>query len=65
MNVQEITTLITTVGFPIVCCGAMFWNMIQTNKQHKEEMDKMSDAINNNTIALQKLVDSLGVERDA
>ena len=65
MNVQEITTLITTVGFPIVCCGAMFWNMIQVNRQHKEEMDKMSDAINNNTIALQKLVDSLGVERDA
>lgn len=65
MSVQEITTLITTVGFPIVCCGAMFWNMIQTNRQHKEEMDKMSDAINNNTIALQKLVDSLGVERDA
>lgn len=25
-NVNEITQLINSVGFPIVCCGVLFWN---------------------------------------
>lgn len=25
-NVSEITQLINYVGFPIVCCGVLFWN---------------------------------------
>ena len=25
-NVTEITQLINSVGFPIVCCGVLFWN---------------------------------------
>lgn len=25
-NVSEITQLINSVGFPIVCCGVLFWN---------------------------------------
>ena len=25
-NVSEITQLINSVGFPIVCCAVLFWN---------------------------------------
>ena len=25
-NVSEITQLVNSVGFPIVCCGVLFWN---------------------------------------
>lgn len=57
MNPNDITTLIGTVGFPIVAYGAMFWYMVKQNQSHKEEMDKMAQALNNNTIALQKLTD--------
>jgi hypothetical protein len=37
-GVQEITQVISSVGFPIVACGALFW-MINTT------MAKLTDAI--------------------
>ena len=60
MDVQAIITAISTVGFPIVMCGALFWYMINQRDAHKEEINKMTDALNNNTLAIQKLLDKLG-----
>ena len=54
-----ILTAISTVGFPIVVAGAMFWKMNKQDDDHKEEMQKVTEAINNNTIALQKLIDKI------
>lgn len=59
MTVNDIATLISTVGFPICMCGAMFWYMIKQNEQHKEETDSMKSAINALEIAITKLTDSL------
>ena len=56
---QMIITAISTVGFPIVMCGALFWKMDKQDKEHKEEMNKSTEAINNNTIVLQKLMQML------
>lgn len=56
---QMVITAISTVGFPIVMCGALFWKMDKQDKEHKEEMDKTTEAINNNTIVLQKLMQML------
>ncbi len=50
---------ISTVGFPIVVAGAMFWKMNKQDEDHKQEMNKITEAINNNTIALTKLLDKL------
>lgn len=52
----DIVSLIGSLGFPIVACGAMFWKMNDQDKKHKEEMDKMSEAINNNTKALEAIL---------
>ena len=60
MEFQEILTAVSTVGFPIVMCGGLFWYMINQRESHKEEMSKMTEAINNNTIVLQKLLDKMG-----
>lgn len=60
MDFQQILTAISTVGFPIVMCGALFWYMIQQRNSHKSEIDEMTKAINNNTLVLQKLLDKLG-----
>lgn len=62
MDVNSLIQLISSLGFPIVCCGALFWKMVKTDEQHKEEMDKVTEALNNNTIALTKLSDKLGGE---
>lgn len=60
MDVNSVIQLVSSLGFPIVCCGALFWKMVKTDEQHKEEMDKVTEALNNNTIALTKLSDKLG-----
>lgn len=59
MEFTDILTLIGSYCFPIVMCIAFFWKLDKDSKQHKEEMDKMSEAINNNTLTMQKLVDRL------
>lgn len=54
-----ILTAISTVGFPVVVSCALFWKMNKQDEDHKQEMTKVTEAINNNTIALTKLIDKL------
>lgn len=65
--------LVSSLGFPIVACIAMGWYVkYQTDNyrnevkdmqsQHKEEITKVTEALNNNTLALQKLCDKLEKE---
>lgn len=59
-TVQAIVQVVQSVGFPIVCCGALFWYMIKQRDAHKDEMDKMTTAINNNTQVLTQIITMLG-----
>ena len=59
-NVNVITQAISTLGFPIAMCAALFWYMIQQRKQHEEESEKWQQALNNNTAILKKLYEKLG-----
>lgn len=56
MEIDAISGLIGTLGFPIACVVAMFimWN--KERDDHKNEMSRMTDAVNNNTTALEKLM---------
>lgn len=62
MDVNLLIQLVGSLGFPIVACGALFWRMIKSDEQHKEEMSKISEALNNNTNALVKLTERLDRE---
>lgn len=78
MSFSEVLQAITTIGFPIVACIgiAIFFNKINENYRmdikeinalHHDEMKNMTEAVNNNTLALQKLTDSFqkgGDDRD-
>ena len=59
MEFNDIITAICTVGFPIVAYGALFWYVLKKDTEHKTEVEKMTEAINNNTIALTKLIERL------
>lgn len=59
MDVNVIITLISSVGFPIVACIGCGWYINKKDTQHKEEVDKFAEALNNNTLVIQKLVDKL------
>ncbi len=62
MDVNTIMQIIGSLGFPIVACAALFWQNTKTNEQHKEEMDKMREALDNNTQALIRLAAKIGEE---
>lgn len=70
---NDVVQLISTLGFPIaMCVGACFFIKYQfdtSNKQmedirkdHKEEIKQLQTALDNNTIALTKLLDRLDKE---
>lgn len=65
---DQIFAAIGQYAFPIVACVMMGWYVKYTqdnyrkdiqelSKNHKEEIDKVTSALNNNTLALQKLTD--------
>ena len=62
MDTSTIVQLISSLGFPIACRIAMFWQNNKLNESHKEEVSKLNEAINNNTIALNHIIDKLGGE---
>lgn len=64
MDVGSITQIISTVGFPIVMCLVMMWYIKDTSDKHKEETSKFTEALNKNTLVLQKLCDTMGVDRE-
>ncbi len=70
---NDIVSVISAVGFPIVAaigCGYFVkWQYEQNLKQqeelrkeHKEEVAKMTEAINNNNTLLQRLLDKFDSE---
>ena len=59
MDFPEILTAISTVGFPIVACIVLAVILYRQNEAHKQEMNEVKEAINNNTIALTKLADKI------
>lgn len=70
MGGNELIQAVTTVGFPIVMCGAMAYYVKYTTDKHREEVQKLNDqhnqemkevtqAINNNTVAFTKLCEKL------
>jgi hypothetical protein len=82
---QDILTIIQTVGFPIAVAIAMFVMLQNEQKAHREESEKLTqtitdlkisfaasitdqertitEAINNNTLVIQKLLDKMEEEK--
>lgn len=72
---NDIIQIISTVGFPIVACLGLGWyvkyqtdiyrdEVKEMRAEHKDEVAKVTDALNNNTLALQKLVDKIDNGRE-
>ena len=62
MEIATVIELISTVGFPIfVACYLLYQNKQEAEK-HEKEMQSVTEALNNNTIALEKILTKLGDE---
>lgn len=75
VDANAIIGLIQSVGFPIVMCGLMACyvkyitdknreEIAQEREAHKQEMNQVITAINNNTIVIEKLIAKLDVESE-
>lgn len=59
----ELVNIISTVGFPIAMCVILLYMQTEQSKEHKNETQAFTEALNENTLVLQKLCDKLDVER--
>lgn len=59
MDANNLTAIIGTLGFPIVMCLMFFKYIKQMTEQHKQEVKELSEAVNNNTLVMQQLIDKL------
>lgn len=57
MELEDIVQVISTVGFPIVCCVALGYFIVN-------ELKELRTAINNNTLVIQKLLDKLDADEE-
>jgi len=59
MDWNVVISFIQGVGFPIACVLIMFQQMDKEREAHKEETQKVTEALNNNTIILTELKQKL------
>lgn len=59
MTIETIINLISSVGFPIVACVALFVMNNKQTERHNEEMSKITESLNNNTNAITRLSEKL------
>ena len=57
---EEVIQIIQSLGFPVACVIALFWQNNHLNEQHREEMNAITDALENNTQALIRLEEKIG-----
>ena len=62
---DSITAVISTVGFPIAICLILLWYINKMTEAHKNEMDSMTSALNQNTVVLAELKELIrGLKKD-
>lgn len=59
MDLNTITQIISSVGFPIAMCVYVMYTMQKQTESHKSEIDELRKTIENNTVAIVKLVEKL------
>lgn len=65
MDLTAITNLISTIGFPIAISLVLMWYIMKLNDNHSNEVKALTNALNNNTVILQRVCDKLDLELDA
>ena len=62
MDVSTITEIFSNLAVPVACLVAVFWLWYQETVNHREEISKLTEALNNNTLVMQQIKDKLKVE---
>jgi len=54
MNLKDIETFITTIGFPIAMCWLMWKKITESDQKQSELLAELTKAINNLTIYIKE-----------
>ena len=54
-TVNAIAQLVSTVGFPIVMCGVLFWYMYKQDERQTEQNQRMMESLNNLSMVITEL----------
>lgn len=65
MDLSTITNLISSIGFPIAISLVLMWYIMKLNDNHSNEVKALTNALNNNTVILQRVCDKLDLELDS
>lgn len=60
--IRILTELINTVGVPVTMIAYFIWDKTTVMKEQENAIEKMTDAINNNTLVMEKIADKLKME---
>lgn len=52
---NEILEVINTVGFPVACCIALFYQNSKQDERYDVQMKELTKVIENNTLSLTEL----------
>lgn len=55
MDIETVTQVINSLGFPIAMVIYFAWDRVNREKAQAEQMKAMTDALNNNTLAITEL----------
>lgn len=61
---QTVISAISSLGFPIVCCLIVLYMYWKSDQTHKSEVDKLSEAVQNNTVVMEKILERLELKKD-
>ena len=64
MDVSAITSLVGSLGFPIVMCVLIFRYLEQEQEAHKEEITSLKDVISDLKVAITSLTERLDKHND-
>ena len=59
MDIAALGEFVNQYGFPVVCCVVLFYLNYRQQQQHKDESIKWTEALNNNTKVMERLVERL------
>lgn len=62
MDVSSVTTIISSLGFPIAMCCILMWYLNKQEERHTAEITKLSESVENNTAAMNSLAAKLSVK---
>lgn len=65
MDFNTIIAAIGSLGFPIVACVLMGWMFMKFTDNYRADVKSMTETVNNNTMAIQRLIDKIDKEDKA